>query len=105
MRAARVREHFRSNVIGYVCLAWLMTGTAVAATHLPAGSVGTRQLRQGAVTAAKVTRNTLTGAQIRESALGTVPRAGSALTLGGVRPAAFQPRIGGNCQGRSAVRA
>jgi hypothetical protein len=119
MRAARIREHLRSNVIGYVCLVWLMTGTAVAATQLPAGSVGTRQLRKGAVTGVKVKRNTLTGRQIKESSLGTVPSAASAATaasatnasnaanaaqLGGASPDAFQKRVTGACSGTSAVQ-
>src|SRR4051812_19219434 len=101
MRAARVKEHVRSNIIGYVCLAWLMTGTAVAATQLPAGSVGTKQLRDGAVTGPKVKADSLTGAQISESTLAKVP---NARKLGGLRAKAFQRRITGTCAGPSAVR-
>src|SRR4051794_1038341 len=119
MRATRIREHVRSNVIGYVCLVWLATGTAVAATQLPAGSVGNRQLRSGAVTAVKVKRNTLTGRQIRESSLATVPSAANAANaanavdagnarnaaeLGGASPDAFQQRVTGSCSGPSAVQ-
>ena len=116
MRRTRVLDHLRSNAIGYVCLVWLMTGTAVAATQLPARSVGRRQLRTGSVTrsklatgavnAAKVAPNALTGVQVAERKLGTVPRAAVAAsaghatdadTLGGLGPAAFQRRVGGAC--------
>ncbi len=123
MRSAKVLDHLRSNVIGYVCLVWLMTGTAVAATHLPAKSVGRRQLRtgavtnsklaRGAVTASKVKTGSITGTQVAESKLGTVPRAAAAAnaahatnadTLGGLGPAAFQRRIAGACTGGRSIR-
>jgi hypothetical protein len=62
------------------CLALLVAlgGTGYAAIKLPANSVGTKQLRNGAVTAGKVRGNALTGGQIRESTLGTVPFAADA---------------------------
>src|SRR3954451_13975846 len=127
MLFTRLRGHVRSNIIGYVCLAWLMAGTAVAATHLPAHSVGAKQLRKaavtnrkihrGAVTASKVKRGTLTGAKIRgdsltgaqilESSLGTVPRAaaaGNADRLGGLAAAGYQHRVTGTCSGGAAIR-
>jgi hypothetical protein len=44
----------------------------------PANSVGTKRLKKGAVTGAKVKSSTLTGRQINESKLGKVPSAGSA---------------------------
>jgi len=62
------------------CLALIVAlgGTSYAAIRLPANSVGTRQLKKGAVTGVKVKSNTLTGTQINESKLGKVPSAGSA---------------------------
>lgn len=127
MLPTRVRSHVRSNIIGYVCLGWLMAGTAVAATHLPTRSVGPRQLRRGAVTnrklrrgavtASKVKRGTLTGVKIKadsltgdqilESSLGTVPRAsnaGDAARLGGLAAASYQRRVTGTCANGSAIR-
>jgi hypothetical protein len=130
MLATRVRSHVRSNIIGYICLGWLMAGTAVAATHLPTRSVGPRQLRRGAVTnrklgrgavtASKVKRGTLTGAKIKadsltgdqilESSLGTVPRASNAgnaadaARLGGLAATSYQRRVTGTCSGGSAIR-
>ena len=56
-----------SNVISTLCLLLLLGGgTAYAATHLPKNSVGSRQLRKGAVTPSKLSGGAeaaLTGAQ------------------------------------------
>jgi hypothetical protein len=62
------------------CLALLVAlgGTSYAAIKLPANSVGTKQLKRGAVTGVKVKSNTLTGTQINESRLGQVPSATTA---------------------------
>jgi hypothetical protein len=68
----KFQAHLRTNVVGYVALFVAFSGTAVAATRLPANSVGTRQLQNGAVTGKKVARSTLTGANIKVSTLGTV---------------------------------
>jgi hypothetical protein len=43
-------KHFRHNVVAYLALFVALGGTSVAAIGLPSGSVGTRQLRKGAVT-------------------------------------------------------
>jgi hypothetical protein len=53
-------------------------------------SVGTAQLKNGAVTGQKVAANTLTGANIKASTLGTVPNAANAAKLGGQAPSAFR---------------
>ena len=65
-----------------------LSGSAYAALNLPPNSVGTKQVRDGAITApklaknavnaAKVVPNSLTGAQIDSSTLGTVPHATTA---------------------------
>lgn len=52
-------HHLRSNLVGYIALFIALGGTTYAATALPADSVGTRQLRDGAVTAAKVRTRSL----------------------------------------------
>lgn len=64
------------------CLALLVAlgGTGYAAIKLPANSVGTKQLKRGAVTGVKVKSNALGGTQINESRLGRVPSAASAAT-------------------------
>ena len=74
-----------SMVVAMIALVVALGGTGYAAIVLPANSVGTRQLKDGAVTArtlhtqavtgAKVANNSLTGGQINSSTLGTVPNA------------------------------
>lgn len=69
-------------VVACAALAVALGGTGYAALKLPRNSVGTRQLKNGAVTnkklgraavtAGKVARNSLTGTQINEGTLGTV---------------------------------
>jgi hypothetical protein len=65
-------------VVACLALTVALAGTSYAAIKLPANSVGTDQLKRGAVTGAKVHRNTLGGAQIAESRLGEVPNAANA---------------------------
>ncbi|HST15076.1 MAG TPA: hypothetical protein VLJ44_09535 [Gaiellaceae bacterium] len=72
-----------ATVIALIALFVSLGGTTYAAIKLPANSVGTRQIRDGAVAnrdlhthavnAAKVADNSLTGTQINSSTLGTVP--------------------------------
>jgi hypothetical protein len=65
-------------IVACVALTVALGGTSYAAIRLPANSVGTKQLKRGAVTGVKVKRNSLTGAQVVESRLGKVPSATSA---------------------------
>jgi hypothetical protein len=53
--------HFRGNVIGYLALFVALGGTSYAAANIPANSVGTRQLRNGAVTPAKLNGSAIAG--------------------------------------------
>jgi hypothetical protein len=76
-------------IIALIALMVSLGGTGYAAFTLPRDSVGTRQLQNGAVTAAKVKRHSLTGAQINLKKLGTVPtarNAGRALKAGTAAP-------------------
>jgi hypothetical protein len=57
-------------VVACIALIVALGGTSYAAIKLPANSVGTKQLKRGAVTGPKVSSNTLTGAQINEARLG-----------------------------------
>jgi hypothetical protein len=64
-----------ANVVASLALFISLGGGAYALTRVPPGSVGTKQLRNHAVTAKKVARNSLTGVQIKETTLGQVRRA------------------------------
>jgi hypothetical protein len=96
-----IRQHATyGNVTATLALFVALGGSAYAVAQLPAGSVGSRQLknnavttskiknnavrtskiRNSAVTGAKVRRNSLTGADINESSLGQVPSALAANT-------------------------
>ncbi len=50
----RLLHHINSNVVGYVALFIPLGGTSYAAISIPARSVGTKQLGNGAVTVAIV---------------------------------------------------
>jgi hypothetical protein len=65
-------------IVAVVALVFALVGTGYAAFRLPAKSVGTKQLKAGAVTNTKVKNRTLTGKKINLSTLGTVPNAGHA---------------------------
>lgn len=77
-----------ANVTASLALFLALGGGAYAAVTLPANSVGSRQLRTGAVQRAKIKNNavngtkvldsSLTGADIAESTLGKVPSAAAA---------------------------
>jgi hypothetical protein len=57
----KVIGHLRSNVVAYLALFVALGGTGYAAVNLPAGSVGTRQLHDGAVTAKKLDGSSIAG--------------------------------------------
>jgi hypothetical protein len=49
----RLLKHLRANVIAYLALFVALGGSSYAAFSLPAGSVGTSQLRNGSITPIK----------------------------------------------------
>jgi len=57
----KVIQSLRANAVAYVALFTALGGTSYAAVNLPAGSVGTRQLRNGSVTPAKLDRHAIGG--------------------------------------------
>jgi hypothetical protein len=88
----RLGTHVRRQLVGYLALFVALGGSAYAVSSLPKNSVGTRQLKNDAVTSAKVQANSLTGGDINESMLGPVGfalQAGNATKLGGNDPSAF----------------
>jgi hypothetical protein len=57
--AAAALRHARRNLVAYLALFVALGGTSYAAIRLPANSVGARQLKRGAVTAAKIKPHSL----------------------------------------------
>jgi hypothetical protein len=85
----RISRPSPALIVAIIALIVSMGGTGYAAFALPRNSVGTKQLKNGAVTAAKVKRHSLTGAQINLRKLGPVPtarNAGRALRAGTAAP-------------------
>jgi hypothetical protein len=81
MNAVRERITY-SNVVATMALFLAIGGVGYAAARLPRNSVGTRQIKKGAVTGLKVKKHTLTGKNINLKKLGTVPAAIRATTAG-----------------------
>ena len=69
-----------ANVMVTILAFIVLGGAAYAATKLPKNSVGTKQIKNGAVTGAKIKKHTITGTNINLAKLGTVPSATSATT-------------------------
>lgn len=88
----------RKNLIAYLALFIALGGTSYAATQLPAHSVGTRQLRNGAVTDAKVRRGSLTANAFAPGVLPRMP--GTTIAFKGIGPPACPPNT--DCGARSA---
>jgi hypothetical protein len=114
-----MRHPTYSQVTSTLALVVALGGTAYAAGVLPANSVGTPQLKNAAVTGAKlhaaavdaraVAPNALGGGQIEESRLATVPRAhvavnaGNAARLGGRAAATYLDGCPTGTRGRGDV--
>ena len=67
-----------ANVMATVAVFLALGGAAYAATKLPKNSVGTKQIKKGAVTGIKIKKGTITGTNINLAKLGTVPSASNA---------------------------
>jgi hypothetical protein len=66
----RVLKHVRGNLVGYIALFVALGGTSYAAISIPAGSVGTTQLRNGAVTSKKIANGSVTPARFDDRTIG-----------------------------------
>jgi len=65
-----LRRHLTySNVIASLALFIALGGVSYAAIKIPANSVGTKQLKKGAVTGAKVKKGAVTGAKVKKGSL------------------------------------
>jgi hypothetical protein len=69
-----------ANVMVTILAFIALGGAAYAATGLPKNSVGTKQIKNGAVTGIKIKKGAITGTNINLTKLGTVPSATSAGT-------------------------
>jgi hypothetical protein len=54
-------RHLQANVVAYLALFVALGGTGYAAANLPAGSVGTRQLKNHSITPIKFDRGSVAG--------------------------------------------
>lgn len=83
----KVLAHLRGNVVAYLALFVALGGTSYAAISIPRNSVGTRQLRNGAVTAAKLAKGASGVATVRAwariSGTGSIIASSEPATVGG----------------------
>jgi hypothetical protein len=61
-----VRAHVRGNAVGYIALFVALGGTSYAAVNLPAGSVGSKQLKRAAVTGPKIAKNAVRSRNVKD---------------------------------------
>ena len=79
----RILSHARNNLVGYLALFVALGGTSYAAISLPPRSVGTQQLRDGAVTSEKLARGSITPAKLDSRLLGGSIRYWAQVNQGG----------------------
>ncbi|MBJ7358000.1 hypothetical protein [Nocardioides sp.] len=72
-----------ASITATLALVVALGGTSYAAVNLPKNSVGSKQIAKAAVKSSDVKNDGLTGKDIKESSLSTVPSATSADQLGG----------------------
>lgn len=72
---AKLLNQLRRQYLGAIAIFVALGGSAYAATALPAGSVGTRQLRNGAVTNKKLAKGSVGAADLDRSTLAGYVRA------------------------------
>jgi hypothetical protein len=60
----KLLNHLKHNVVAYLALFVALGGSSYAAINLPAGSVGSKQLRNGAVTNKKLAKGTVGPAKL-----------------------------------------
>ena len=75
MRRTRLRRPSAALVVASVALFVALGGASYAALSMPANSVGSKQLRNGAVTSGKIANRAVTSPKINFSGFPTVPSA------------------------------
>jgi hypothetical protein len=71
----KLLNHLKHNVVAYLALFVALGGTSYAAVNLPAGSVGTKQLRNGAVTNTKLAKGSVGAGNLDRKTIGGYIRA------------------------------
>lgn len=89
MRRIRIPRPSAALIVATIALIVALGGTAYAGLSIPRNSVGTKQIKNGAVTSSKIKRGAVTGRQIKLSSLGTVPSANTATTAQSAQPEAY----------------
>ena len=79
----RVLAHVRSQAVAYLALFVALGGTGYAAFSLPANSVGTKQVRNGAITTKKIANGSITPSQLDSHSLGGSVRHWAHVSQGG----------------------
>ena len=74
--------HLKANAIAYAALFVALGGTSYAAVKLPAGSVGTKELRHDAVTKSRIHRDAVTSLRVLDHTLKAVDFAPGQLKAG-----------------------
>jgi hypothetical protein len=107
--------YVRRHHVGLLALMFALGGTSYAAVLLPAHSVGTVQLRDGAVTRAKLSVNAVSSAQVKDHSIlardfkpGQLPAGApgrGAQRVIGERQARREPAVPGDQSGRADRRA
>jgi hypothetical protein len=65
-----ILAHARNNAVAYAALFVALGGTSYAALSLPANSVGTRQVRNGAITTRKIANGSITPVKLDSGSFG-----------------------------------
>lgn len=91
----KLLTHFKHNVVAYLALFVALGGTSYAAIRLPAGSVRTRQLHNGAVTNKKLAKGSVGAADLDRKSIAGYVRAFARIDAQGhlisARPTATVP--------------
>ena len=74
--------HLKANAIAYAALFVALGGTSYAAVKLPAGSVGTKELRRDSVTKSRIHRDAVTSLRVLDHTLKAVDFAPGQLKAG-----------------------
>ena len=80
----KLLDHFKHNLVAYLALFVAMGGTSYAAVNLPAGSVGSKQLRNGVVTNRKLAKGSVGAADLDRNSIAGYVRDWAKITSDGI---------------------